>query len=30
VLPLTPNDWIRHIPYLRATYPNWQFDSDAH
>jgi hypothetical protein len=23
--PLTPSEWINHIPYLRAAYPNWQF-----
>lgn len=27
VLPLTPNEWISHLPYLRAAYPTWQFDS---
>jgi hypothetical protein len=26
VLPLLPNEWTSHIPYLRATYPSWQFD----
>jgi hypothetical protein len=25
-LPLRPNEWINHIPYLRAAYPSWQFD----
>jgi hypothetical protein len=26
VLPLAPNGWISHIPYLQRAYPNWQFD----
>ena len=26
-LPLAPNEWTIHIPYLRAVYPTWQFDS---
>ena len=28
VLPLTPNDWVRQLPLLRARYPSWQFDSE--
>jgi hypothetical protein len=26
VLPLTPDHWADHLPYLAATYPDWTFD----
>ena len=25
--PLSSQDWVEHVPYLAATYPNWRFDS---
>ncbi|MDQ1730952.1 MAG: hypothetical protein QOK10_1111 [Pseudonocardiales bacterium] len=26
VLPLSPHEWVSHLPYLDAEYPNWHFD----